>query len=296
MSDLISKEAAIAAIGVIGNLDDRAWAERAIRSLPPAQDAAALDLSSITRVVLVDYTKREGTFQTTVSGDIAASIDVQDAGRTLKIFVNKRGVVMGEPCFECHAPSHARPCKCDTEAEIARLQAEVDRLTKERDEAREGWHVEMPNAHSLQSELAAEKVLEARRVLGALRASAAAVKVKPLAWEQVSRRCWDADGMGKLYRIIVEGDGAFLRTNQYEIARLQAEVERLRYIAESKWQSVERAEDDRIWNAALEAAAKAAEAVPHYTKQPIGTTGLLCDISTPPSDVAKVIRSLKEKP
>jgi hypothetical protein len=36
---------------------------------------------------------------------------------------------MGEPCFECHSPSHKRPCKCDAQAEIVRLQAEVDRLT-----------------------------------------------------------------------------------------------------------------------------------------------------------------------
>lgn len=33
---------------------------------------------------------------------------------------------MGEPCFECHAPAHKRPCSCDHTTEIARLQAEVE--------------------------------------------------------------------------------------------------------------------------------------------------------------------------
>lgn len=42
---------------------------------------------------------------------------------------------------------------------------------------------------------------------------------------------------------------------QAEIARLQAEVERLGLLLNGKWQSVERAEDNKIWNDAIEAAA-----------------------------------------
>lgn len=34
------------------------------------------------------------------------------------------------------------------------------------------------------------------------------VKVKPLEWEELSERCWDADGMGKLYRVMKRIDGS----------------------------------------------------------------------------------------
>lgn len=40
-----------------------------------------------------------------------------------------------------------------------------------------------------------------------------------------------------------------------EIARLTAEVERLRTIADGKWKCIERAENDHIWNDAIDAAA-----------------------------------------
>ncbi len=33
------------------------------------------------------------------------------------------------------------------------------------------------------------------------------ITVKPLEWEEVSERCWDADGMGKLYRLMRREDG-----------------------------------------------------------------------------------------
>jgi len=39
---------------------------------------------------------------------------------------------MSGPCFECGAPYSK--CGCEAQAEIARLQAEVDRLTKAHDE------------------------------------------------------------------------------------------------------------------------------------------------------------------
>lgn len=55
MSDLISRDAAIAAIGVIGNLDDRAWAEKALRALPVVQihttaDAPAVKVKALPRL------------------------------------------------------------------------------------------------------------------------------------------------------------------------------------------------------------------------------------------------------
>lgn len=37
------------------------------------------------------------------------------------------------------------------------------------------------------------------------------IRVKPLVWEQVSDRCWDADGMGKLYRVMARDGGAVIR-------------------------------------------------------------------------------------
>jgi hypothetical protein len=48
------------------------------------------DLSAVNRVVLVDFTRHEGTFQTAVRGDIDVIIDMQDNGRTLKVFVKTR--------------------------------------------------------------------------------------------------------------------------------------------------------------------------------------------------------------
>lgn len=45
------------------------------------------DLSDVTRVVLVDFTRHE---QTTVRGDIDVSLSMQDDGRTLKVFVSKK--------------------------------------------------------------------------------------------------------------------------------------------------------------------------------------------------------------
>ena len=33
------------------------------------------------------------------------------------------------------------------------------------------------------------------------------MKVKALEWEELSERCWDADGMGKLYRVMKREDG-----------------------------------------------------------------------------------------
>lgn len=54
---------------------------------------------------------------------------------------------------------------------------------------------------------------------------------------------------------------------QAEIASLLDEVDRLRDIAEAKWQSIERAEDDRIWNAALEEAAQECGCLMFYEQQ-----------------------------
>lgn len=56
---------------------------------------------------------------------------------------------------------------------------------------------------------------------------------------------------------------------QAEIARLQAEVERLRIIADGKWKCIERDEDVRIHNAAIEEAAQAILGKPYLLS--IGT-------------------------
>lgn len=44
-----------------------------------------------------------------------------------------------------------------------------------------------------------------------------AVGVKPLVWEEVSDRCWDADGLGKLYRVLKRSEEtATLKTGVYD--------------------------------------------------------------------------------
>lgn len=40
-----------------------------------------------------------------------------------------------------------------------------------------------------------------------LSAAPSGVEVKALEWEECSDRCWDADGMGKLYRVMKRVDG-----------------------------------------------------------------------------------------
>lgn len=44
---------------------------------------------------------------------------------------------MSEPCFECHAPPHERPCRCDLKEEIARIKLEKEYAEDSLDAAKE---------------------------------------------------------------------------------------------------------------------------------------------------------------
>lgn len=77
------------------------------------------------------------------------------------------------------------------------------------------------------------------------------------------------------------------QSDQSRIAKLEEEVERLKEACASMAISGDN------WDAAIDAAAALAQSIPHYTTSLIGNTGISCDISTPPSEVATRIRTLK---
>lgn len=93
------------------------------------------------------------------------------------------------------------------------------------------------------------------KALSAALSTEPAMKVKPLVWEQVSPRCWDSDGMGKLYRVLNREDGsADLKNNQFERGDNYPDLEAAKAAAQADF-------DQRIRSALIPAQAETGEPV-----------------------------------
>lgn len=113
-------------------------------------------------------------------------------------------------------------------------------------------------------------------VLRALKAERDGLKVSREAWAKAVGAIVSAIPLGD----VIKASGTLGDTIDYVKSAI-AERDALRtQLAEAR-------------DSALEEAARLADDTPHYTKHDTGVAGIFCDISTPPSDVAQKIRSLK---
>lgn len=71
-----------------------------------------MDTSKVTRVEVINHANQKGRVYTIQNEGIAVEVQLQDQGRTLKVFIDTRQPTTFKACAQCVTPEYCQRERC----------------------------------------------------------------------------------------------------------------------------------------------------------------------------------------